>query len=159
MVGVGRGGAGHGRIWTSRILNMLAAATAAAATYIGVNGIRVITGDADLSLRNYLAPQAIDAAWWGGKVVWITGASSGIGYSLALAVANAGATVVASARRISALEQLASSVDGTNGGRVVPAPLDVVAATKDDVAALLWVRGFVGRTEFPKVPVGPAYRI
>ena len=42
------------------------------------------------------------------KVIWVTGASSGLGYSLALRLATAGAQVIASARNRQALDELAS---------------------------------------------------
>ena len=45
------------------------------------------------------------------KVVWITGASSGLGRSLALIFAEGGATVIASARNEQALEQMSAQND------------------------------------------------
>jgi NAD(P)-dependent dehydrogenase (short-subunit alcohol dehydrogenase family) len=42
------------------------------------------------------------------KVIWVTGASSGLGRCLALQLANAGATVIASARNQRALDELAA---------------------------------------------------
>ena len=45
------------------------------------------------------------------KVIWVTGASSGLGRSLALQLAKAGALVIASARNQSALDQLAVQSD------------------------------------------------
>ena len=54
------------------------------------------------------------------KSVWITGASSGIGYSLAEALAASGATVVGSARRKDKLTELASRHDN-----IIPIELDV----------------------------------
>ena len=54
------------------------------------------------------------------KSVWITVASSGIGYSLAEALAASGATVVGSARRKDKLTELASGNDN-----IIPIELDV----------------------------------
>jgi len=42
------------------------------------------------------------------KVVWVTGASSGLGRSIALQLANSGALVIASARNLQALQELAA---------------------------------------------------
>jgi NAD(P)-dependent dehydrogenase (short-subunit alcohol dehydrogenase family) len=45
------------------------------------------------------------------KVVWVTGASSGLGRSIALQLANSGALVIASARNLQALQELAVEHD------------------------------------------------
>ena len=50
------------------------------------------------------------APFWGGKVVIVTGASSGLGRSLAEAFARAGADVVVSARSVETLESVAANV-------------------------------------------------
>lgn len=55
---------------------------------------------------------------------WITGASSGIGRSLALRLAREGWTVLATARRAEALEELAQQSGGPNG-RILAQPADV----------------------------------
>ncbi len=57
-------------------------------------------------------------------LIWITGASSGIGARLAARLAKDGHTVATSARRAAELEKLASEAGGSTG-RVVPLPLDV----------------------------------
>ncbi|HSK12456.1 MAG TPA: SDR family NAD(P)-dependent oxidoreductase [Phnomibacter sp.] len=49
------------------------------------------------------------------RIVWITGASSGIGKHLALAYARQGATVAISARRMEMLEELASEITAGGG--------------------------------------------
>lgn len=56
--------------------------------------------------------------------VWITGASSGIGHALALALARKGATVIATARRDDELRNLAEAAKGL-GGRIHVEPGDV----------------------------------
>ena len=47
-----------------------------------------------------------------GKIVWITGASSGIGEALAKAFAQEGAHIILSGRRTEALEQVAAGING-----------------------------------------------
>ncbi len=47
-----------------------------------------------------------------GKIVWITGASSGIGEALAKAFAAEGGHIILSGRRTDALEQVAGKIDG-----------------------------------------------
>ncbi len=53
-----------------------------------------------------------------GKVVWITGASSGIGEALARVYSEAGAKVILSGRRLVALQEVASSLP--NDAKVIP---------------------------------------
>ena len=50
-----------------------------------------------------------------GKVALVTGASSGIGEGIALALAEAGATVAVAARRADRLEGLVSKIEAHNG--------------------------------------------
>jgi short-subunit dehydrogenase len=66
------------------------------------------------------------------KTAWITGASSGIGRALALALAREGVAVAASARSREALESLAAEA-GNGAARILPTPLDV--ADRDAVKA------------------------
>ncbi len=63
------------------------------------------------------------------SLVWITGASSGIGRGLAGRLARNGHTVAVSARRADALEALKSDCAGAAGG-IVPLPLDVTDRTE-----------------------------
>lgn len=59
-----------------------------------------------------------------GKVIWITGASSGIGASLAETMVKAGATVIISARRVAQLESVADNCSRF-GQKPYVLPLDV----------------------------------
>jgi short-subunit dehydrogenase len=61
-----------------------------------------------------------------GKVVWLTGASSGIGEALAYALAAHGATLVLSARREEALRSVQRACAGTDRHLVLP--LDMLVA-------------------------------
>lgn len=70
--------------------------------------------------------------WLSGKTVLVTGASSGLGRHFAQTLAARGATVVAAARRLDALETLASEHSGA--GRILPLRLDVADAARIDQA-------------------------
>jgi len=58
------------------------------------------------------------------KIVWITGASSGIGEALASQVASEGGKVVLSARNKSKLEELKSRLSNSNSHLIVPLDLE-----------------------------------
>ncbi len=59
-----------------------------------------------------------------GQIAIVTGASKGLGWGIARALANAGATVALTARTTSALEQLAAEIRA-EGGTALPLALDV----------------------------------
>lgn len=59
-----------------------------------------------------------------GQIALVTGASKGIGYGLAQALAKAGAKVVITARDLPALERLADAIRA-DGGEALPMQLDV----------------------------------
>lgn len=73
-------------------------------------------------------------------VVWITGASQGIGKSLALKMAARGTTVIASARNVENLKALEAQASGFLGN-IYPLPLDVT----DQFAVYEAVKKIVGQ--------------
>ncbi len=66
-----------------------------------------------------------------GKVAWITGAGSGIGEAAAMALANAGAAVILTGRRVEPLDGLAKHIRD-NGGDALVAHGDVSKAESVD---------------------------
>ncbi|HVJ55029.1 MAG TPA: SDR family oxidoreductase [Aliidongia sp.] len=66
-----------------------------------------------------------------GQVAWITGAGTGIGRAGALALAEAGATIVLSGRRLEKLEEVAQAI----GGSAHSLPLDVADAAAVEATA------------------------
>ena len=62
-----------------------------------------------------------------GKVVMITGASSGLGLEFCLDLVKAGCQIIAAARRTDRLKTLCDEINATCGGRAVAIDLDVTA--------------------------------
>ncbi|MBS2036763.1 SDR family NAD(P)-dependent oxidoreductase [bacterium] len=75
------------------------------------------------------------------KVVFITGASSGIGEALALEYASRGATVALTARRVERLNALAQSIQ-KQGGRALSLSADVTREASLDAAVQATLRAF-----------------
>jgi NAD(P)-dependent dehydrogenase (short-subunit alcohol dehydrogenase family) len=80
-----------------------------------------------------------------GRVVWITGASKGLGRAMAFAFAGAGADLVLSARSAEALAEVATAIR-EHGGRVDLAPGSVTDAA-DVAAAVATIREAHGRLD------------
>jgi NAD(P)-dependent dehydrogenase (short-subunit alcohol dehydrogenase family) len=68
-----------------------------------------------------------------GKVIVITGASSGFGHGSAVRLASGGATVVLAARRTELLQEVAQQCEGA-GGRAMVVPTDV--SREEDISRL-----------------------
>ncbi|MCC6716933.1 MAG: SDR family NAD(P)-dependent oxidoreductase [Acetobacteraceae bacterium] len=77
-----------------------------------------------------------------GKIAWVTGAGSGIGEGAAVALAEAGATVVLTGRRVPKLEAVAARIG--QHAHVQPGDMTVVADV-NRVAA--WIREKFGRLD------------
>jgi len=69
-----------------------------------------------------------------GEVAWVTGAGSGIGQAGAVALAQAGAKVVLSGRRVEALEETAAAISA-QGGSATIVPADISKAAEVTAAA------------------------
>ncbi len=81
-----------------------------------------------------MAPSIFDLS---GKVALVTGASRGLGRSIAIGLAEAGATVVITSRNLSALDDTVSEIQRA-GGKALPMVLDVsdVSGMTDQMADL-----------------------
>lgn len=89
---------------------------------------RFITADGDLTLlrKGPARRSAVE-----NKVVWITGASQGIGEALAKEFARLGAKLILSSRRLEELERVKASLSGPSvPDRVVVLPLDIAAGVE-----------------------------
>jgi dehydrogenase/reductase SDR family protein 7B len=69
-----------------------------------------------------------------GKIVWITGASSGIGEALVYEFARLGATIIASSNEAAELERVKGNC-GDNSGRITCAPFDL--SDTSDISTLV----------------------
>ena len=79
---------------------------------------------------------------WAGKVVWVTGASSGIGKASALEFAQQGARVILSSRRREALEQVVSNAPTSLQPDLRVLPLDLADSDSLSGKALEAIRIF-----------------
>ena len=94
--------------------------------------------------------------YWVGKVVLVTGSSSGLGRALAETFARAGANVVLSARSADALESVAAELRSL-GGSVAAIPADVTQQDQVDNLIEQTVRQF-GRLDVLVNNVGRSTR-
>jgi dehydrogenase/reductase SDR family protein 7 len=128
----------------------LAAALAAALALALLALVRVALADADLATLAALRrmPRANGAAFKD-KVVWITGASSGIGEQLAYGFASRGARLVLSARRVEELLRVATECHERGAPEVEALRLDVTAGPDAlaAVAAHVWGQPRFGRVD------------
>ncbi|MGI9424946.1 MAG: SDR family oxidoreductase [Hyphomicrobiaceae bacterium] len=76
-----------------------------------------------------------------GKVAWVTGAGTGIGEAAAIALADAGASVVLTGRRAQLLDNVASKID-SDGGRAAAKPADLTQWPSVEKAAREMIADF-----------------
>lgn len=88
-----------------------------------VQFIRLLFSDADLG--TLAAARSMPRGAFNNKVVWIVGASSGIGASLAYALARHGATLILSARRVDMLDVVQKKCLSLGSPNVKILPIDV----------------------------------
>ena len=78
--------------------------------------VRVLLSDCDLLLSLYARGKGRNLAVLSGKVVWITGASSGIGEELAYSLAGLGSKLILSARRETELQRVLDNCKSKKNG-------------------------------------------
>mmetsp|Transcript_26079 Transcript_26079/g.57739 ORF Transcript_26079/g.57739 Transcript_26079/m.57739 type:complete len:318 (+) Transcript_26079:112-1065(+) len=123
---------------------------------IVVVGVLAVFFQCDADLPIVFLPYKEEGAF-AGKTVWITGASSGIGASLAEDMVRAGAQVVISARREAALEAVADKC-ALLGTRPFVLPLDVTDFAAQAEAVKVVMEKF-GRVDSLVLNAGMAQRI
>ena len=80
-----------------------------------------------------------------GKIVWVTGAGTGIGEGAAMALAAEGATLVLTGRRAGPLEEVAGRIKAAGGeAHVQPGDMTSAAAVK---GIATWIEGKFGRLD------------
>src|ERR1035437_1397654 len=94
-----------------------------------------------------------------GKIALVTGAGSGIGRAVSLALQSAGYSVVLAGRRAEALERTAASA-ASPGGRMLPIPTDItdpnsVRALSPRPGEALGPRVVLSNTAGPGAPAIP----
>ncbi|CAL4981359.1 unnamed protein product [Urochloa decumbens] len=105
------------------LLLFLSASLAGAAAFLLFKFATVVDGDLTLVSRGPPRRERVD-----GKVVWITGASRGIGEVLAMQFANLGAKLILSARNKDGLERVKQNILSKNpDSRVEVLPMDLSA--------------------------------
>lgn len=120
---------------------MLTSALAAiGGTAFGVGAYFFLKGDCDLSARVARVPHG----FYRDKIIWVTGASSGIGRAICLQLASYGSHLIVSARNRDALQELALELRARGAASVHIVPVDLsegASAVSDAVHAAYVAHG------------------
>lgn len=90
---------------------------------IGIDALQAALNDVGYRIEPFCP--TLRPGTWSGKVVWVTGASSGIGKATAMEFAQRGARVVLSARRAAVLDEVIAQAPAAYRGDLVALPLDL----------------------------------
>ncbi|CAI8018455.1 Dehydrogenase/reductase SDR family member 7, partial [Geodia barretti] len=98
---------------------VLATAGSAVVAYLIYKSVRILRTDCDLTLMSKsLRPQ-----YFSGRVVWVTGASSGIGEALCRELSKHGALLIMSARSDQTMETIKQSLAHPENAKILPLDL------------------------------------
>ncbi|MBB3610820.1 SDR family oxidoreductase [Rhizobium sp. BK602] len=93
----------------------------------------------------------------GGKIALVTGAGSGIGRETALLLAQEGATIVLTGRRVQPLDEVASLIKNV-GGKAIALSLDI--GSRDAIfEAVKWIKSAVGPVDILVNNAGSASKV
>ena len=102
---------------------------------------RVHDSNSTLALRSIMAPVTTPSGKWSDRRVWVTGASSGIGEAIAMAIVREGGRVVISARRTDRLREVRQATGTPDRVAIVPLDQSQPEQVEDSVRAAVGAFG------------------
>jgi short-subunit dehydrogenase len=128
--------------------------TTISAALVALLAVALLWADCDFTLR--VLPYSADEKNFNNQVIWLTGASSGIGASLAEELAAGGAQLILSARRVKQLEEVADKCAAV-GLRPTIVPFDALNFDEHEGAFRTIIETF-GRIDVLILNAGRAQR-